>query len=153
MTTQLLPFKSKNGNVIGYWLPQHTGYSWQFEEHFDLNGEWYAHRLESIGEGRYRLTLETENGIDDERTVEVRGSIKSEIQCIRTTESDIIYSAEVGEYTPVQRPSIIVSCVHSGRSLWDIAKEYRVRAEDILRANALENEDAISKGATLIIPK
>lgn len=70
MTTQLLPFKNKNGKVIGYWLPQHTGYSWQFEEHFDLNGDWYAHNLESIGKGRYRLTVETMDGIDDERTVE-----------------------------------------------------------------------------------
>ncbi|MBQ3022213.1 MAG: DUF3794 domain-containing protein [Clostridia bacterium] len=91
--------------------------------------------------------------INDEHTVDVRGSIESEVQCIRTTESDVIYTAGVGEYTPVQRPSIIVSCVHSGRSLWDIAKEYRVRAEDILSANALENEEDISKGATLIIPK
>lgn len=91
--------------------------------------------------------------INDAHTVEVRGSIESEVQCIRTTESDIIYSASKSEYTPPQRPSIIVSCIHSGRSLWDIAKEYRVRAEDILSANALENEEAISKGATLIIPK
>ncbi len=91
--------------------------------------------------------------LNDERTVEVRGSIESEVQCIRTTESDIIYSASEGEYTPVPRPSIIVSCVHSGRSLWDIAKEYRVSAEDILRANALESEEDILKGATLIIPK
>lgn len=91
--------------------------------------------------------------INDAHTVEVRGSIESEVQCIRTTERDIIYSASESEYTPPQRPSIIVSCVHSGRSLWDIAKEYRVRAEDILLANALESEDAISKGTTLIIPK
>ena len=91
--------------------------------------------------------------INDSHTVEVRGGIESEVQCIRTTESDIIYSVSESEYTPVPRPSIIVSCVHSGRSLWDIAKEYRVRAEDILLANALESEDSISKGTTLIIPK
>ncbi len=91
--------------------------------------------------------------INDAHTVEVRGSIESEVQCIRTTESDIIYSVSESEYTPTPRPSIIVSCVHSGRSLWDIAKEYRVRVEDILSANALENEQAISKGTTLIIPK
>lgn len=91
--------------------------------------------------------------LNDERTVEVRGSIESQVQCIRTTESDIIYTASVGEYESVQRPSIIVSCIHSGRSLWDIAKEYLVSAEDILRANALESEEDICKGATLIIPK
>jgi hypothetical protein len=91
--------------------------------------------------------------LNDERTIEVRGSIESQVQCIRTTESDIIYTASIGDYTPAARPSIIVSCVHSGRSLWDIAKEYLVSAEDILRANALQSEEDILKGATLIIPK
>ena len=91
--------------------------------------------------------------LNDERTVEIRGSIESEVQCIRTTEADVLYSASVEEYTPAPRPSIIVSCVHSGRTLWDIAKEYRVKAEDILTANALASEEEIIKGATLIIPK
>lgn len=91
--------------------------------------------------------------INNERTVELRGSVDVEVQCIRTTDADIIYDAAVCEYTPVPRPSIIVSCVHSGRTLWDIAKEYSVSPEDILAANALESEQQLHSGSALIIPK
>lgn len=91
--------------------------------------------------------------INDESTVELRGSVDVEVQCIRTTDADIIYDAAPSEYTPVPRPSVIVSCVHSGRTLWDIAKEYRVSPADILAANALESEAQLHSGAALIIPK
>ena len=91
--------------------------------------------------------------INDESTVELRGSVDVEVQCIRSTDADIIYDAAPAEYTPVPRPSVIVSCVHSGRTLWDIAKEYRVSPADILAANALENEAQLHSGVALIIPK
>lgn len=91
--------------------------------------------------------------INNEKTVELRGNIDVEVECIRTTETEIIYDAAPSEYVPPVRPSIIVSCVHSGRTLWDIAKEYAVSPEDILAANALESEMDLHSGATLIIPK
>jgi LysM repeat protein len=40
-----------------------------------------------------------------------------------------------------------------GRTLWDIAKEYGVSPDDILKANALESEADLHSGAALIIPK
>ena len=91
--------------------------------------------------------------INDEKTVELRGSVDVEVECIRTTEADIVYNLSPAEYTPPERPSIIVSCVHAGRTLWDIAKEYAVNPEDILAANALESEKDLHSGAALIIPK
>ena len=91
--------------------------------------------------------------INDNRTIELRGNVDVEVQCIKNTEADIIYEVLPAVYTPAQRPSIIVSCVHSGRTLWDIAKEYRVSPEAILSANALQSEDALQKGVALIIPK
>lgn len=91
--------------------------------------------------------------INDERAVELRGSVDVEVECIRSTEADIIYDVVPCDYTPPSRPSIIVSCVHSGRTLWDIAKEYSVSPEDILAANALESEASLHSGAALIIPK
>ena len=91
--------------------------------------------------------------INAENSIEIRGCVDVNVQCIRTVEADIVYSAEIGEYTPVQRPSIIVSCVSPGRSLWDIAKEYGVNQKDILLANALDDESKIESGMALIIPK
>ncbi|MBQ8808039.1 MAG: LysM peptidoglycan-binding domain-containing protein, partial [Clostridia bacterium] len=76
--------------------------------------------------------------INSENSVEVRGTLDVGVECIRTMETDIIYSVENVEYVPTTRPSIIVSCVCGGRTLWDIAKEYLVSPEDILAANALE---------------
>ena len=91
--------------------------------------------------------------ITNENSVEIRGSVDIAIECIRTTEEEIIYNAQEAEYEAVPRPSIIVSFVNSGRTLWDIAKEYLVSPEDILIANALENEASILPGMALIIPK
>lgn len=91
--------------------------------------------------------------INSDNCVEVRGIVDIKIQCVRTTEEDIIYAAEESEYIPQKRPSIIVSCVCNERSLWDIAKEYKITPESILSANALENEDGITPHMALIIPK
>lgn len=91
--------------------------------------------------------------LSDDRTVELRGNAEIEVQCVRTTETDIVYDATPSEYVPEKRPSIIVSCVHTGRTLWDIAKEYCVSPNDILAANALESEADLHSGAALIIPR
>ena len=91
--------------------------------------------------------------INAENCVEMRGSVDINVQCIRNTEAEVIYDASIGEYTPPERPSIIVSCVSEGRTLWDIAKEYAVSQNDILLANALESSDDIIPGKALIIPK
>jgi len=91
--------------------------------------------------------------LSDDRTLELRGNVEIEVQCVKTTETEIVYDASPAEYIPEKRPSIIVSCVHTGRTLWDIAKEYCVGPEDILAANALESEADLHSGAALIIPR
>ena len=91
--------------------------------------------------------------INSEDCVEIRGSIDINVQCIRNTATKVIYDASIGEYTPPERPSIIVSCVSEGRNLWDIAKEYAVDQNDILIAIALESSEDIIPGTALIIPK
>lgn len=91
--------------------------------------------------------------INTENSLEIRGCVDVNVQCIRTVETDIVYSAQTGEYNPAQRPSIIISCLCPGRGLWDIAKEYGVNEKDILLANALNDETEIKTGMALIIPK
>ena len=91
--------------------------------------------------------------INSENSVEIRGNVDVTIECIRTSAAEIVCSAEEAPYTPTDRPSIIVSCVSGGRTLWDIAKEYRVSPEDILSANAFESEAELHSGEALIIPK
>lgn len=91
--------------------------------------------------------------INSEKCVEVRATIDVSVQCIKTTETETVYSAEQKEYIPVKRPSIIVSCMGNNRSLWDIAKEYSVSPQSILAANAFESENDLTSHMALIIPK
>ena len=91
--------------------------------------------------------------ISNESSIDIRGCVDVTVQCIKTVETDIIYDAQCGNYIPVERPSIIVSCICDDRSLWDISKEYCVNPCDILMANGFENETEIKPGMALIIPK
>lgn len=91
--------------------------------------------------------------ISSDNCVEVRATLDVTVQCIRTCELEAVYDVSELEYVPEKRPGIIVSCVCSGRKLWDIAKEYCVHPDNILKANALESEDGITPHMALIIPK
>lgn len=91
--------------------------------------------------------------IDSDNSIEIRGCVDVDIQCIRTVQEEIIYDASLEEYIPPKRSSIIVSFLSEGRTLWDIAKEYRIDQNDILSANALESAEEILPKTALIIPK
>lgn len=91
--------------------------------------------------------------ISDERCLEVRGSVGITTRCTRESEAEVVYSIEEAPYTPEKRASIIISFMSDGRSLWDLAKHYNIDENDILIANAIENESEIKEGAALIIPK
>ena len=91
--------------------------------------------------------------LSSDKCVEVRANIDVSVTCVHTTELDVVYGADYGEYESVSRPSIIISCISQGRSLWDIAKHYSVDPSAILSANALESENDIPPHASLIIPK
>ncbi len=91
--------------------------------------------------------------INSENSIEIRCTLQIKVECLCTTEENIVFSAEECEYIPQKRPGIIVSCVSPGRSLWDIAKDYAITPQSILSANALNCEDDIKAHMTLIIPK
>ncbi len=125
-------------------------YSYKADIDFSVVCESPGCTLTPVADSRLRNISYT---IDSDRCVDLRGCVDVSVQCIRTNETDVLYSAAVGEYTPPNRPSIIVSCVCQNRTLWDIAKEYSVAPEKILAANALEDEADISPQGALIIPK
>lgn len=91
--------------------------------------------------------------ISGERSVEVRGCIEIHTECTRETETDVIYNAESALPEPQNRASVIISFLSDGQRLWDIAKEYNISPEDILKANGVEEEDSLMPGAALIIPR
>ena len=60
-------------------------------------------------------------------------------------------SAEVSEAS--ETPSLVLRALEEGESLWDLAKQYRTTAEDILAANELTESAAIEAGRMLLIPR
>ena len=91
--------------------------------------------------------------ISSDNCIEVRATVEISVECVKSVGADTVISVEEGEYIPAARPSIIISCIAQGQSLWDIAKEYSITPESILSANALSCEDDIKTHMTLIIPK
>ncbi|MFC1675059.1 N-acetylmuramoyl-L-alanine amidase [Candidatus Omnitrophota bacterium] len=59
-------------------------------------------------------------------------------------------------YPPVPRPPALradaIHLVAPGETLWRIGKMYDVRIDDIMRANALRDEEKLEKGQRLLIP-
>ncbi len=50
-------------------------------------------------------------------------------------------------------PSLVLRALRGEESLWDIAKEYRTTAEEILSANELTDSSVIEAGQMLLIPR
>ena len=87
--------------------------------------------------------------------IEVRFPVSFQYTALlrRTTAS--VSAVQMDESAPVDhssRPSIVLRMVGSGERLWDIAKSYGTTAQDIMRANDLEEEPA-PEGQLLLIPR
>lgn len=52
-----------------------------------------------------------------------------------------------------EAPSLVLRALNEGETLWDIAKQYRTTAEDILAANELTDGSALTVGKMLLIPR
>lgn len=50
-------------------------------------------------------------------------------------------------------PSIVIYAVQNNDTLWKIAKRYGTTVDDIVKLNDLENEDNITAGMKLLVPK
>ncbi len=88
---------------------------------------------------------------DDE--AEVRLSIVFNLSSGAEETVSFFTSAEEQEYTPPDRPSVIISFVRDGDTLWSVAKKHSIALSELTSANALEHGAALQKGAKLIIPR
>lgn len=50
-------------------------------------------------------------------------------------------------------PSLVLRALTEGETLWDVAKQYRTTAEDILAANELTESSLLEAGRMLLIPR
>lgn len=62
-------------------------------------------------------------------------------------------SCEETDFSAPKRPSIIVSFVNSGDTLWSIAKKHNIPLSRLASANALDENAILTVGEKLIIPR
>ena len=94
-------------------------------------------------------------------TYNISGSDKVDIRMnlqfcadIYKTEKTAVFTSCSQEDAPLKaRPSIIVSFVKHGDSLWDIAKKYNIPLSALASANALDENAILTIGEKLIIPR
>lgn len=61
-------------------------------------------------------------------------------------------SAEACEVKSGETPSLVLRALQEGQTLWVLAKRYRTTIAEILAANELSDESAVSAGLMLLIP-
>lgn len=89
--------------------------------------------------------------ISSKDAVEIRCGLCISGEIVDVFEENII-SDVVAKPTDKDRSGIAVYFVKEGDSLWDIAKHYRTKTENILSVNGKEADAPLKKGEKLIIP-
>jgi len=67
-----------------------------------------------------------------------------------------LQAAKIASDTPKdlsKAPSLVLRCVGTDETLWDLAKKYNTTISGILTANALEDDASVPAGRLLLIPK
>ncbi|MBR5535699.1 MAG: DUF3794 domain-containing protein [Clostridia bacterium] len=91
--------------------------------------------------------------ITSDDTLEIRLSVIFTALCNNYEEINIITDCIEEEYIPPKRPSVIVSFVNRGDTLWSIAKKHNISLSSLATANAMDENAVLTVGEKLIIPR
>ncbi len=89
--------------------------------------------------------------ISSQNAVEIRCGLNISGKVIKKSTVRVINAVDI-ENLGARDSGMIIYFVKEGDSMWDIAKHYHVRCDDILARNCLEDEFSVSAGTKLIIP-
>ena len=87
--------------------------------------------------------------------VEVRFPVRFGWLALTNSKSAAVSAVTFDENAPKDhtgQPSIVLRMVSGGERLWDIAKSYGTTAQDVMQANALDDEE-LPEGQLLLIPR
>ncbi len=107
-------------------------------------------------------TLEIDNNIEvgkNDFVIKSGGDISVNIDIIfnismcKKDNINIVNNIEVAEISDLEDYSLIIYIVKPGDTLWSIAKNLRSTVEDIVKSNAIEEENKIKVGQKLYIPR
>ncbi len=117
----------------------------QIECATDKNGD-YSYLCDT------NVTGESANGVGKEISVrfftdyDIRSIEKVKLKNIRTVK---VFEKEKAEK---EEASVIIKCVYSDKSLWEIAKSNNTTMEKIADANGLDIDETVAAGSMLLIP-
>lgn len=90
----------------------------------------------------------TQNG-----ALDINMMLEFEVLVTESKRLSLIKDINIEECTNKNPYSMVIYFVKQGDTLWKIAKKFRTTVEDIARVNEIENENKISVGKQLYIPK
>lgn len=92
----------------------------------------------------------TERGIEARFPVDFRleTSSRKKCVCISTASLDTTTTKDLSE-----APSLVLRCIASDETIWNVAKRYNTTIDTILTANCLESESEIPREKFLLIPR
>lgn len=91
-----------------------------------------------------------------ERGIEVRFPVDFHVKAVTRTKRSCVTGAKLESESPKDlsgAPSLVLRRLGRQESAWDLAKRYHTTIGDILAANQLETEDALSTEKLLLIPR
>ena len=105
-----------------------------------------------------RLDVKIEIGTKDiivmpDESIELKIDLNLLVDIFKSVEINIINDMQVEENKDNEVYSIIIYFVKPGDTLWKIAKRFRSTVDNIARINGIEDENKISVGQQLFIPK
>lgn len=122
----------------------------------------FKHEIEFKGinsEMNCDIALDVEHcsfSIISSREIEIRPVINVSARIIKENEIPLIckaVEAPIDEKRLISQPSITIYFTQPGDTLWKIAKKYYTTVDDIQRINDLSDEDSLSAGQQIIIPR
>ncbi len=105
-----------------------------------------------------RLDVKIEIGTKDiivmpDESIELKIDLNLLVDIFKSVEINVINDMQVEENKDNEVYSIIIYFVKPGDTLWKIAKRFRSTVDNIARINGIEDENKISVGQQLFIPK
>lgn len=100
-----------------------------------------------------KASLENIEANIEANTVAVKAVVSVYTRVNYSVEKDFLVDIVVAEdEIPKKKASITIYVVQAGDTLWKIAKKYYTTIDEILRINALDNENNIDIGKKILIP-
>jgi hypothetical protein len=89
--------------------------------------------------------------ISESGEIEIRANVSGMANIVKNKEINMVSDIKESQKAKTVYPTLVMCFVGKNEQIWDIAKHYRVKSQDIVDANKLEN-NKLFEGAGLIIP-